>query len=648
MRKAKKRIKQIFEMKKVPNPWKKSIGIAICTGVPMIFGLIFNQALWSSLGALGSFAFLYVTKETYYRRAKKIFGIVIGFTVIVFLGTLIAPYPLLAIALLGCIGAIVTFTFGVLRIPGPAAIFFVLIYLVSVSMPFDQGAAMERALIIFISGCFSWLVSMILAPFDFNGPETRTLKELYMVVAEFSSSIGTEQVSNKRYKVVNCMMEAHETLMSAYIPWKESVVFYKVSLFYEYANRLFLGFLRLSYQNQGIIPQEFTQIIQTIAKEINLKKTKRKSLVTNLKVEIDNVLKTISKEEQEKYKKLIEILYEIDKVMNLGSEELNNQRIGRKRSKKTRIKEALRKESIVLNRAIRYGVILAIASAVSYILPFYKPYWLSLTCASVMLGATIMSTMNRAIERCVGTFIGLGLAAFILSLKPEGYLFILFSMLLSATIEFLIVKNYAIATIFITANAILLAENKAPNLDPIVFINARFIHVIIGSFIALLGTYLMGRRSGTNRFETMLLKLMQSQVLVIESLAHKDRKINITSLVDKMEMHQTNLKLTYTTALGEIGGNREKMEELSSMVYSLEYISYLLEQIYQMKGYLDCSDEDVFILIRTYEAMIASIEQKEQYEPSKLPNLEGIQMICSEVNLLQDIISNQILNEVIC
>lgn len=636
----------MFKMKKLPSPWQKSIGIAICTGLPMLLGLIFNQEQWSAIGGLGSFAYLYVTNETYYRRAKKMFCVVMGFTLTVFLGTLIAPYPFFVVILLGILGAVTTFVFGILRIPGPAAMFFVLVYLITTSMPIDQSAVFERTFIVFLSACFSWLVSMVVAPFDSHGPETRTLKDIYMGLADFCDAIGTEHVSSIRNRAVNQMMESEEILLTAHIPWKQSFVFNKLSRLYEQANCLFVELLDLSYENDTIVPEEISRIIRKLGNDIKGMRDKNYTLVSFTKKDLDQIFKNMSQEDQNKYSNVIDIIYEIEKSCNLLIQDTEYELRKTKVSKKLRLKENLSQESIVFNKAIRYGVILAIASVVSYIFPFFKPYWIPLSCAAVMLGATIIGTFTRAIQRSVGTFIGLGLAAVVLSIQPEGYVLIIFAMLLSAIIEFVIVRNYAIAAIFITANAILIAESRAPLVDPTVFMSSRFINVIIGSAIGLIGTFLMGHRSASIRLKKMFLKLMQSQVLVLKGLTNNQNNKNdyeMSRIIEKMEVNLTNLKLTYTTALGEIGGNKETLTDMCSIVYSLEYLSYLLGHIFKTKGYLDSPEEDIFTLLQVYESMISGIEQKESFQLKKVPILNEIPKICKEIYILQEMFSNRIL-----
>lgn len=75
------------------------------------------------------------------------------------LGTLLAPYPILIILMVGLIGGIAIFIFGVLKIPGPSSMFFVL-SLVSTGMPVNQSEAFIRFFVVLMGGLFAWLMSM--------------------------------------------------------------------------------------------------------------------------------------------------------------------------------------------------------------------------------------------------------------------------------------------------------------------------------------------------------------------------------------------------------------------------------------------------------------------------------------------------------
>lgn len=108
-------IKQAFKINKNPFPLQKAISAAICAGVPVIIGLVLGQLSLGLLAGVGSFSYLYVFNQPYAQRAKRIFFVAIGISLSVALGTITAPYPLLVVLVVGLIGAIVTYIFGVLK-----------------------------------------------------------------------------------------------------------------------------------------------------------------------------------------------------------------------------------------------------------------------------------------------------------------------------------------------------------------------------------------------------------------------------------------------------------------------------------------------------------------------------------------------------
>jgi uncharacterized membrane protein YccC len=62
-------------------------------------------------------------------------------------------------------------------------------------------------------------------------------------------------------------------------------------------------------------------------------------------------------------------------------------------------------------------------------------------------------------------------------------------MILTAIAEFIVTRNYAIAAIFITANALLIAEKSTKITDITYFMQARITDIAIVSAIGLLGTW---------------------------------------------------------------------------------------------------------------------------------------------------------------
>jgi len=274
--------------------------------------------------------------------------------------------------------------------------------------------------------------------------------------------------------------------------------------------------------------------------------------------------------------------------------------------------------------------------------PFNKPYWITLSCASVMLGSTIMSTFHRAIQRFCGTIIGVGIAIIIFRVQPQGFMIVIINMALTILTELFIGKNYAIAAAFFTPNALLLSEAATEMHDVSYFATARITNIVVGSIIGLVGIYLIGPHSASSRLSDLMAKLIRSQDRLIVGLA-SNRKGNTSAntkiLKEKMEINLMNFKMAYTTALGEISNNKGMLEMMWPVFFSLEHISYLLDKGFLAKGYLELDDEELAQVLLALEAMAMAVEQKQVVQYKKIPIINEMPKICKEINMLQEALS---------
>jgi len=617
-------IKQAFKLNKNPFPWEKAISAAICGGFPVLIGLLLNQVRFGLLGAIGGFTYLYVFNEPYAARVKKIFFIAIGITLSVTLGTLVAPYPVLIIVIVGLIGAVTTFIFGILKIVGPAAVFFVLSFTMTTGIQINQSDIPIFIAVVFASSMFSWMVSMIGYFFNPHGPELKKFKGLYLTLAEFAETIGSEDISNIRNRTVNALKESEEILVIGYNPWKNSFLFNRLFLLNQQANKIFLEMLELHSNGKRKLPKELINIIRKLSMEINLKDEEI--------IKIDR-----PKEElDESYHKLLEIIYDIEAIMNIPLKYIGHSIKISKPSLTMKFIKAFNKDSIVFVNSLRYGIVLSISAIVAFEFPFTRPYWITLSCAAVMCGSTIMATFHRAIQRSVGTIIGILVATVILSFNPEGYMIVLVNMCLTALVELSISKNYALAAVFITPNAMLIAENSTKIYNTPYFATARITDIVVGSAIGLIGTYIIGRKSASSRLPDLMAKLLRSHARVLVFLASNNSENDTSLIKEKMEIDFMNFKMAYNTALGEIPNNEEMLEMMWPAFFKLEHISYLLTQYCTEKGHLNLSDEELAQLILVYETMANDVEQKKAIQPRKISIINEISEFCEEINMLQE------------
>ncbi|MCX2452292.1 FUSC family protein [Pedobacter sp. PLR] len=145
-----------------------------------------------------------------------------------------------------------------------------------------------------------------------------------------------------------------------------------------------------------------------------------------------------------------------------------------------------------MTESIIFGIMVGLALLIAILLKLENPYWVPISCMAVMQGVTAKHIWIRAAQRVLGTFIGLGLTWFILQMQITTLGICISILLLQTIVEFLVVRNYGIAVIFISMLTIFLAE---PNMNligqPDHLIAIRFFDILIGSIIGAAGGWML-------------------------------------------------------------------------------------------------------------------------------------------------------------
>lgn len=117
---------------------------------------------------------------------------------------------------------------------------------------------------------------------------------------------------------------------------------------------------------------------------------------------------------------------------------------------------------------------------------------------AALSGAHLLAQLTRALQRLVGTLLGVALAAGILSLHLPPLAVIAVVVVCQAGAELFVGRNYAITMVFVTPLALLMIELAAPS-DPLVLLRDRtidtLIGVIVGVAVAVLGGVLLRQRA---------------------------------------------------------------------------------------------------------------------------------------------------------
>lgn len=620
-------IKEAIQVNKKPFPWLKALSAGLAASIPVLVGLLFDNFQYGLLAGLGGFSYLYVFNIPYAQRAKKIFAVVLGLTIVTYLGTLSAPYPLAIAILMGLIGAFVVFIFGALKIAGPSAIFFVLVFAMTTGMPIQPDEALFRAGLVFFSGMFSFLLSMLGWFYNPHGPEIGAVMRIYYQLSYLFDAVGTDKFIDEKYKMMDVLDEAEETLSAGYIPWRTTNLFNRLYILNSYANEIFLNVIEKCSNRPDPLPKELGESTRLLAHSLDDSNNRTKKTILQPENLDDDEMKLFS------------AIYHAETVLNEPISKIEKTIKFDKPSLKTIFLGAFDKNSIVFLSAVRFGFITIIAAIIAFQFEFVRSYWVPLSCVAVISGATIVSTFHRTLQRFFGTVIGIALAGFILSLDPSPYAIVLIIFALTSITELFIVKNYGLAALFFTPNALIMAESTSQHFYHFsYFAEARLIDVVIGSVIGLIGVFIIGRKSASSRLPHVVSKTIRSQAQFFYVLfSDQGKNFDVRNSRERLKMRTNinNLETLYQTASGEIPAHRERLDYYWGIVFSIKHLGYLLEKCSKENQRPNLSNRELARILYVFETMANVIIHKVPFKHVAIPNIEMYSSIQEEIEFLQ-------------
>lgn len=157
-------------------------------------------------------------------------------------------------------------------------------------------------------------------------------------------------------------------------------------------------------------------------------------------------------------------------------------------------------ESAVISLFVGGGYLLAL------LIQLDNPYWVPVSTAAIMQGATFRAVWHRNVHRILGTIVGMGLAWLIFSRSPNVWVLACLVSLLSFIIEALVTRNYGLAVIFITPMTVILADFAAASADIERLMQARLIDILLGSCIGYIGGWVIHQNKLFWRLEQSLMQ----------------------------------------------------------------------------------------------------------------------------------------------
>jgi uncharacterized membrane protein YccC len=238
------------------------------------------------------------------------------------------------------------------------------------------------------------------------------------------------------------------------------------------------------------------------------------------------------------------------------------------------ISAMFRPDSVVLQHALRVGLVTALAVLITTLLHLDHGYWVTLT-AVVILQPYVGATRQKALQRVVGTIVGGMVAAGLSALfGGTGVVIVLVFAFTSLCVAFLPV-NYGAYSIFGTPAFVLLAESSIGNWH---LAGTRVINTIIGGVLALLGSRLLWPVDEWNRLPEYVASALRADAEFLRKaldVARTGGARTFGALRDvrrAIALSAANAEDSFQRLLGDHSGPVEELEPIMAcLVYTRRF-----------------------------------------------------------------------------
>jgi uncharacterized membrane protein YccC len=183
------------------------------------------------------------------------------------------------------------------------------------------------------------------------------------------------------------------------------------------------------------------------------------------------------------------------------------------------LRSSLSAESLIRPTALRMGITGTVAGACGRWVGLDHYYWVAITATAVLQGGNVVLTLNRSVQRSLGTLLGVVVGAALLSLDLPLLAVVVLASTFQGLTQLVVGRNFFYASVLLTPMALLLSYTASPH--PITALaESRIIDTLIGAAFGLAGSLLLWRKASATRLPQAITKVLtvarRSMVAVLD------------------------------------------------------------------------------------------------------------------------------------
>ena len=223
--------------------------------------------------------------------------------------------------------------------------------------------------------------------------------------------------------------------------------------------------------------------------------------------------------------------------------------------------------------ARRAALAVLLTCVLAYALGVTHPYWAVMTTALLIsLGGDRLTLTHRAAHRFVGTVVGVGLFFLVSLAHPSGWWVIVVALLCVYLLQWTVVRNYALGSMFITPMALLVASAGTAHKPIDELMIDRIFETALSCVICLLVLWAFGRRLPVllvrRQFRRALRALERVLLLLADGQADGERGVSARRDLVFEQLEAAHVLQIAQTDLPKVLGSWSELEaSLGSATY---------------------------------------------------------------------------------
>lgn len=514
-----------------PPRWPVGLRAAISTAIPVTVGWAAGAMGSGLIATLGAFTCRFGADRPYANRGIELATVAVSLAAAVALGGWSAQLPWLGVLMVSLVAVAAVWLCNALAVGPPGAYIFVVTCAAGIGASAANLAPWTLGLLVLVGGAVAWLVQMAGALVGFRKPERAAVAAAADAVADYIETANSPQEPAARHRAAAALHRSWSVLVN-YQPLqaRPSSELHRLRAANHAVHVLFTTAVTAAAQGGTPAPEA-----AELARRLGRLQSSAEDVATR----------------------------DADRIP-LGSPPVL-----------AVLRRAISPGSPVRHIMQRVAVGALLSGAAAMALGVDHAYWAMAAAVLVLHQGTDRSrTLRRGTERLLGTWAGLGLAGLILSLHPHDLWLVSLLALLNFVIEVLVVRNYALATVFITTAALTISSGThAVDIGHLLL--ARGIDTLIGCAIGVTVYLAAVRWQESTRLTDAIARTLDATARVLPYIAAGDT-VGLAARTARRDLQIAAIALRESDEAAIAGSMRQRAvaEQLLPAVTATEQLAY--------------------------------------------------------------------------